>query len=274
MSFLHPIILWALPLALLPILIHLINQHRHKSIKWAAMMFLNDAKRMTKGMARLKQILILALRALAVLALIFVATRPLAGGFLSMSMGSRADTILLLVDRSASMSYENIQTGESKLLTGLQKITDSLQTTGRRNEVILIDSATREPIRVTDLSVLLELPQTAPTNTVSDIPSLLQSGLDFLIESDSGKSEIWLLSDSRETDWKSTDARWEGIRSTFAQLDRTEFFLLNYPESDQINYGITVTSAKKQTRAGKTELVLDFTLLRSALSDQKETISV
>jgi hypothetical protein len=60
MSFLQPILLVGLPLALLPVIIHLINQHRHRTVRWAAMMFLLDAKKMTKGLARLRQILILA----------------------------------------------------------------------------------------------------------------------------------------------------------------------------------------------------------------------
>jgi len=80
MSFLQPILLLGLPLMLLPIIIHLINRHRHRTVQWAAMMFLLDAKRMTKGMARIRQILILLMRVLAIAALIFAAGRPMASG--------------------------------------------------------------------------------------------------------------------------------------------------------------------------------------------------
>ena len=38
-TFLQANILWALPLVALPILIHLINQHRHRTMHWGAMMF-------------------------------------------------------------------------------------------------------------------------------------------------------------------------------------------------------------------------------------------
>ena len=73
MSFLQPILLIGLPLALLPVIIHLINQHRHRTVRWAAMIFLLDAKKMTKGLARLRQILILTMRVLAVATLVFAA---------------------------------------------------------------------------------------------------------------------------------------------------------------------------------------------------------
>ena len=73
MNFLQPWILYALPLMALPILIHLINRHRHRSVDWAAMMFLVSAKRMNKGMARLRYVLIMLLRMLAIAVLVFVA---------------------------------------------------------------------------------------------------------------------------------------------------------------------------------------------------------
>jgi len=82
LSFLQPILLLALPLALLPVIIHLIHMHRRRVVKWAAMMFLLAAQKMNKGLSRLRQILILTARVLAVAAMIFVITRPLAGGLL------------------------------------------------------------------------------------------------------------------------------------------------------------------------------------------------
>ena len=55
MSFLQPLLLWALPLIGLPIIIHLINQRRYQTMNWAAMMFLLAANRMSGGYARLRQ---------------------------------------------------------------------------------------------------------------------------------------------------------------------------------------------------------------------------
>ena len=62
MSFLQPMLLAALPLVALPIIIHLINQRRYQTIRWAAMMFLLAANRMSRGYARLRQWLIMAFR--------------------------------------------------------------------------------------------------------------------------------------------------------------------------------------------------------------------
>ena len=103
MSFLQPILLAALPLVALPIIIHLINQRRYQTVKWAAMMFLLAANRMSRGYARLRQWLIMAMRMAAIAALVFAVSRPLAGGWLGLAAGGRADTTIILLDRSPSM---------------------------------------------------------------------------------------------------------------------------------------------------------------------------
>jgi len=222
MSFLQPILLIGLPLALLPIIIHLINQHRHRTVKWAAMMFLLDAKKMTKGMARLRQILILAMRVLAVIALLFAASRPLAGGWLALT-GGGADTVLILLDRSASMEQQNLESGKSKRVSALEKIAELTETTGSNAEIILIESATLTPTPVANAESLADLPQTAATATASDIPALLERGIDYLAVDESGRTDIWLVSDLRQNDWKTGSGKWQTIRATFQQKNRPAF---------------------------------------------------
>ena len=110
MSFLQPMILPALLLVFLPIIIHLINQRRYQTVRWAAMMFLLAANRMSRGYARIRQWLIMAMRMAAIAGLIFAISRPLAGGWLGLAGGGRADTTMVLVDRSPSMQ----QTGAER----------------------------------------------------------------------------------------------------------------------------------------------------------------
>ena len=131
MSFLQPLALLGLPLVALPILIHLVNQRRHRTVNWAAMMFLVSAKRMNRGMARLRHLLILLARMLAVAVLVLAVGRPLAGGWLSgVGMGKR-DATLVLLDRSASMEARDLQTGESKRSTALRKLSCSTSSSVR-----------------------------------------------------------------------------------------------------------------------------------------------
>src|SRR5436853_639333 len=86
MTFLQPFILYGLPLLLLPIIIHLVNRMRHRTVPWAAMRFLLKATQSSTSHAKLRQFLILALRVLAVIALILFLGRPLAGGWLGWAL--------------------------------------------------------------------------------------------------------------------------------------------------------------------------------------------
>jgi len=264
MSFLQPILLLGLPLALLPIIIHLINQHRHRTVRWAAMMFLLDAKKLTKGLARLRQILILAMRVLAVLLLLFAASRPLAGGWAGRA-GGRADTVLILLDRSASMEEQNLATGESKRSGALAKLTDLLEKTARGSEIVLIDSVTLTPTIITDVSALTDLPATAGTATATDIPTLLQTGLDYLHTADAGRADLWLASDSRVSDWSPGSGLWANLRADLISREAVRLFLLNFPETSPRNFSVTVSNVKKRRGPEGPELLMDLAVRHPAL---------
>src|SRR3954453_20091233 len=145
MSFLQPWMLIALPIASLPIIIHLIHQRRFQSIDWGAMKFLLEANRMSRGYARIRQWLILLLRVLAIAALIFLISRPLATGWLGLAGGGRADTTIILLDRSASMRQQGAGTVTSKLEAGVQQLAKTLATLGS-SRWVLIDSVSGTPV--------------------------------------------------------------------------------------------------------------------------------
>lgn len=261
MSFLQPILLFGLPLALLPVIIHLINQHRHRTVRWAAMMFLLDAKKMTKGLARLRQILILTMRVLAIATLMFAASRPLAGGWVSFA-GGKADTLIVLLDRSASMEQQNLETGESKRSTALSRLVDLIEKTASGSEIILIDSATLEPIKVTDPAALRDLPATAPTATSADVPAMLQKAVDYLVTNESGRTDIWLASDLRETDWKPGSGQWQALRADLAARETVRLFLLTFPSVESNNVALTVSEVKRRRTPEGLRLVMDLAIRR------------
>ena len=112
MSFLQPALLWGLLAVSIPIIIHLLNRRRHRTVKWAAMDFLLKATRESRGKKKIKHLIILTCRALAVAALVFAIARPLLGGFLG--FGATVDTVVLILDRSASMERSEADGQPSK----------------------------------------------------------------------------------------------------------------------------------------------------------------
>jgi hypothetical protein len=263
MSFLQPILLAALPLALLPVIIHLIHLHRRRTVPWAAMMFLAAAQKMNRGYSRLRRWLILAFRVIAILAIILTAARPLAGGWLGLT-GGAPDTAIVLLDRSASMEQQNLATGLSKREAGLKKLSDGIREAYRgRSRLVLIDSATGVPQEVEKPEALADLPATWATDTTADIPGLMQAALDYISTNQTGRTDIWVLSDLQQADWDASGGRWEPLRQGFAELQGVRFHLLSYPQEPEDNLAVTVSRALRRESRDKTEVVLDLDIARS-----------
>lgn len=264
MTFLRPTLLLALPLAAIPVIIHLIHLYRRRQVKWAAMMFLLAAQRMSKGFSRLRQILILAFRVLALLTLLFMIARPLAGGWLGLT-GGAPDTVLILLDRSASMEQLNQATGVSKRLAGLRQLSKAISDAiGTRSHLVLLESALGKPVTLPKADLLTDLPQTEATDTSADIPGLLQNALDYITTNKTGRTDLWLLSDLQRSDWDATGGRWSTLRSAFATLPGVRFHLLCYPQSAPDDLAVTVTRAVRREGAAGAELLLDLRLTRHA----------
>ena len=268
MSFLAPWLLFALPLAALPVIIHLIHLHRRRTIEWAAMMFLLAAQQMNRGYSRLRQMLILALRVLAVLGLIFLVARPLAGGWLGLT-GGAPDTVLVLLDRSASMEQQNLATGESKRSSAVKKIAQGIEAMfGSHTKVVLIDSASNDATMIEQPKALLDLPATQATDTTADLPTMMQSALDFVTKNQLGRTDIWIASDLRQADWNASSGRWEVLRAAFAKLEAVRFHLIAYPQGADDNIAVHVDKVLRRESGDKAELLLDLKLTRYSPSPQ------
>jgi hypothetical protein len=275
MSFLQPWMLLALPIASLPVIIHLINQRRFQSIQWAAMRFLLEANRMSRGYARLRQWLILAMRVLAIAALVFVIGRPLATGWLGLIGGGRPDTTIIMLDRSASMTQQGARTVESKLETGVAQLAQTLATLGS-SRWILIDSVARQPIELKSPADLLESPNSRPASATADIPALLQAAHDYIKNNRTGQTEIWICSDLRSNDWNVDSGRWKGLRDNFQKFsERVRFHLLAYPAPPAANMSVRVTNVDRRTHAdGTASLNLTVRLVRDGGDTGKRNVPV
>ena len=78
--FLNPLLLSALALASAPIIIHLLNRRRFIRVDWAPMRVLKQTMKSNRKRVRLEQWLLLALRTLAIVALIVAVSRPITSG--------------------------------------------------------------------------------------------------------------------------------------------------------------------------------------------------
>ena len=127
------------------------------------MEFLLKATRESRGKKKLKYLIILACRALAIIALIFAISRPLVGGFFGWG-GGKAETIILILDRSASMEQQSPNSNISKRVSAINSVRKSLEELNSPR-LVLIDSASGTAQEVPSPDALEELSATSATDT-------------------------------------------------------------------------------------------------------------
>jgi hypothetical protein len=274
MTFLQPILLVALPVVTLPIIIHLINQRRYQTIRWAAMIFLLAANRMSRGYAKLRQWLILAFRMLAIAGLIFAVSRPLAGGWLGRAAGGQPDTTIILLDRSPSMRQQGPGTVISKLEAGRQQLARTLEVLGS-GRWVLIESTSNVAREIESPDALLKLTAAEPTSTSADLPAMLEAARDYIRANRTGRTEIWICSDLRQNDWNADSARWQSLRDSFLEFPQgIRIHLLAYADVASGNVAVQVTNVRRQQTADSAELLVSLKLAREGGADAKLSLPV
>ena len=255
--------MFAWPLIALPVVIHLINQRRQRTVKWGAMMFLLQAKKTSRGMAIIRHWLIMAARMLAIAGLLFAVSRPLATGWVGSITGGKPETVIVILDRSASMNQQNLTTGETKLDSGLNKISSMIRAFDGDQQIVLIQNTDNIAVEIDSPAALLDYPKTKATDSTADIPGMMQTALDFIADNQAGRTDIWICSDARENDWDSESTRWDGLKSEFSKLDGVQFHVLTYSENPASNYSVVVERAERVNTSSGPELVMDIFVRRT-----------
>ena len=114
MIYQNPYLLYALFAIVIPILIHLFNLRKHKVIYFSSLRFLKEIKTKNKKKSRLKNILILLCRILAITFLILAFAKP----FVPAKNKSEKNDVFIFLDNSLSM---DIDFGNGNLLNFAKK---------------------------------------------------------------------------------------------------------------------------------------------------------
>ncbi len=243
MTYLQPWSLWLLALCLLPIIIHMLNRLRYKTVQWAAMYFLLKANKAATKRAKLRQYILLLFRALAVLFLIWAMMRPKTGGFLGKSAGGAPEVIIVMLDRSASMEARvSSDRQDTKRQQAIALLTEAAKDSiGSR--FVFIENVLRAPLEVADLKTLTTLQTAEATDTAADIPAMFRTALAYLVKNKPGSAEIWLASDLQTSNWRDVSTEWQDIAARLTGLPETQIRLLDLSSPPGTNLSIAVKAA-------------------------------
>lgn len=275
MTFLQPFILWGLPLCTLPLIIHLLNRMRYRSMKWAAMRFLLKASRSSTKLTRWKHLLILACRVLAVLFLIIAIGRPVVSGWWGWAFSGPPDTIFIVLDRSVSMETKPRGTGKTNREIALETLYREARTFEESN-FVFVDSASAAPKPLLSPDLIPETELARPTATGADIPSLLETVLDYITDNNTGRSEIWVASDMQHSNWTPESESWKALTARIKSLPQDiTVKLLALPTLESENISIAVRDVSlMQTPEKKHMVKLSFMLKKSSPSPRNVPVEV
>ncbi len=198
MSFLNPLVLFGLAAAAIPIIIHLFNFRKPKKVDFSSVEFLKELQQNTMRRMHLKQLLLLALRTLAIAALVLSFSRPTLTGSLAESVGKRSSTsIALILDNSMSMDLRDAQGDYITQARELAKTVVNQMESG--DEVSILTLAGRSPNEILPFTNQLlardAIDQVVPSAGGKTLSSIIDLAQAKLAESSRPNREIYILSD-------------------------------------------------------------------------------
>ncbi len=143
MSFLIPQLLWALPAAALPLIIHLISRANTRVVDFSTLIFFDKMEHDSIRRLRWNQWLVILLRTLILLVLLLLLARPVVKGYFQGWMGDTASTLtVVVIDDSFSMSGEARRIGQGRrqgrAVAILTDLFENLADQGNRGQVVIL----------------------------------------------------------------------------------------------------------------------------------------
>lgn len=241
MTFLNPLLLLAGLGVALPILAHLLNRHRVQHTPWAAMQFLNRNVRIRSRQMRLKDILLLLLRCLAVLLLGLALAKPVikeAEG-VAESLGERRAGVIIALDTSYSMQHSDGST--TRFERAIEQIRAIAQGIHAGDPVCLVLLGAEHKVVARNMAfdserfeAILQAQQATPESlNLDSVPMLLKELADGI---DAPQKEIYIVTDMQTQDWKIRPA-W--LTDALEELGKTAATVIVPVRGDPDNLAIT-----------------------------------
>jgi hypothetical protein len=206
MNFINPFLLIFAAAASVPLLLHLFNRQRVKVVEFSTIKYLLSMQKTRMRKVRIRQILLLILRMLALLAIAVAFARPtIEGGYLPSLGGKSTTTAVLLIDISGSSATET--NAGSFFERSIDKATQILGNFSQKERVEIIGFASTvlydsgEPTTDYDrLRALLKSMQ--PSFAATAPPTAFLRALETLDRSHDPNLEVYLIGDLQGQAWR------------------------------------------------------------------------
>src|SRR4051812_29873431 len=199
MMFVYPLFLWALAAITIPIIIHLFNFRRYKKVYFTNVKFLKELQQESKSKSRLKELLILAARSLAIACLVPAFCQPFIPGKDAALKNTGARAISLYIDNSFSM--ENVNKQGPLLEIAKNRAKEVIKAFGNADKFQIITNDfegrhQRFNTKEDALSVIEEIKVSPSVRLLSDV---VKRQADFLSSSSLNNRKVFIFSDAQRS---------------------------------------------------------------------------
>ncbi|MFN1836235.1 BatA domain-containing protein [Balneola sp. MJW-20] len=267
MSFLNPIFLLALAAAGIPLMIHLLNLRRPKKIEFSTLTFFQELKKSTIRKIKIKRLLLLIMRMLAVACLAVVLARPFLPPGLSFGGDAQAPSVnAILIDNSISMSRVG---SNGPLIDYAKEVAENISEASRENDRFILQVTNGEAIYPAILN------HVNMSNTLKDIEAQpsgnymgerLQEMIRFMDESPFQQKKIFIITDAQRsqiqklTKLEEVDSRFTIIDVGEVEVQNTVIAEVSIP-SQMIGLGLPVQVNVKVENQGSVPAINQFVSL-------------
>jgi Aerotolerance regulator N-terminal/von Willebrand factor type A domain len=218
MSFLNPLLLVAALGIGLPILAHLLNRFQVQHTEWAAMQFLNRSVRVRSRQIKLRDLLLLILRCMALLLLVFALARPVWKNSSSWLPGERRAGVVIAIDSSFSMGHG--EEGQSRFKEALIRVDVIRGKMAPGDPVTLVLMGGDQRVVLRNMAydqarfdeAIADLKPGAGKLDLANEPKRI-AGL--VADMEAPNKEVYLVTDTQAADWKQPSAQ---LRYSLAEL--------------------------------------------------------
>jgi Aerotolerance regulator N-terminal/von Willebrand factor type A domain/CARDB len=208
MNFLNPALAFGAAAFAVPLIIHILNRSRFRTVEWGAMHLLESVIKVNHRRFHLEQLLLLLLRCALPVLLALCLARPVLTGSRVLE-GAAPVSMVILLDNSYSMETVG-QTG-SRFDLAIEAACDILEATHRGSEISVIQTGGR-PTPLFDQpvfdagTVIQQLQQLRAGFGASDMRTAIDEGLAALSGMSHVRRELVVISDFQSADWSPINA--------------------------------------------------------------------
>lgn len=276
MQFVNPLYLFGLLAIAIPVIIHLFNFRRFRKVYFSNVRFLQELKQQTQKQSQLRHLLILAMRIIAIAALVMAFAQPyIPFSDRQLKMASRNE-VSIFVDNSFSMEATGTNgtlLDESKQkareIASAYKSTDLFQ-------LLTCDFEGRHQRLVTRDEFLTMLDEVRTSPSVHSFSEIVRRQYDLLKNETSSRRNAYIISDFQKSSYSSIDILQDSAINTYLVPLKSTASANLYIDScwfDQPTQQPGKTSLLKARIWNKSDNDLEKIPLKLLINNQQKSVS-